>query len=53
MEIETKYSIQPANQSKYFRIALGLAVFMILYNIAEGLVSMYFGYEDETLALFI
>jgi divalent metal cation (Fe/Co/Zn/Cd) transporter len=52
MEIETKYPIQPANQSKYFRIALGLAVFTILYNIVEGLVSMYFGYEDETLALF-
>jgi hypothetical protein len=52
MENELKYSIQPVNQSKYFKIALGLAVFTILYNIAEGFVSMYFGYEDETLALF-
>jgi divalent metal cation (Fe/Co/Zn/Cd) transporter len=39
-------------QSRFYRIALGLAVFTILYNIAEGLVSMYFGYQDETLALF-
>jgi divalent metal cation (Fe/Co/Zn/Cd) transporter len=52
MEIETKNSIYVANQSKYFKIALGLAIFTILYNIAEGLVSIYFGYEDETLALF-
>jgi divalent metal cation (Fe/Co/Zn/Cd) transporter len=40
------------DQSRYFRIAFGLAVFTILYNIAEGLISVYFGYEDETLALF-
>jgi divalent metal cation (Fe/Co/Zn/Cd) transporter len=32
--------------------AFGLAVFTILYNIAEGLVAVYFGYEDESLTLF-
>ena len=32
--------------------AYALAVITILYNILEGLVSIYFGIEDETLALF-
>jgi divalent metal cation (Fe/Co/Zn/Cd) transporter len=32
--------------------AYSLAVITILYNIFEGLVSIYFGIEDETLALF-
>ena len=44
--------VQPTDLSRFYRIALGLAVFTILYNIAEGLVSMYFGYQDESLALF-
>jgi hypothetical protein len=52
MEIKTNILIQPAEQSRYYRIALSLAIFTVLYNIAEGLVSMYFGYKDETLALF-
>lgn len=29
-----------------------LSLFTIFYNIIEGLVSMFFGYSDETLALF-
>jgi divalent metal cation (Fe/Co/Zn/Cd) transporter len=37
---------------KLYSIAFGLAVFTILYNILEGLVSAYFGFEDESLALF-
>jgi len=45
-------SAQPAGQDRLFKIALGFAIFTILYNIAEGLVSMYFGYQDESLALF-
>jgi len=32
--------------------ALLLSVFTIIYNLFEGVVSMYFGYHDETLALF-
>ncbi len=43
---------QQDQQRGLYRIASGLAVFTILYNIIEGLVSMYFGYQDETLALF-
>jgi divalent metal cation (Fe/Co/Zn/Cd) transporter len=32
--------------------AYSLSLFTIFYNIIEGLVSMFFGYSDETLALF-
>lgn len=32
--------------------AYALSLFTIFYNIVEGLVSMFLGYEDETLALF-
>jgi divalent metal cation (Fe/Co/Zn/Cd) transporter len=37
---------------KYWKYALWLALFTILYNLAEGLVSIYFGAQDETLTLF-
>ena len=35
-----------------FQKAYLLSLFTIFYNIVEGLVSMLFGYEDQTLALF-
>ena len=35
-----------------YKTALGLALFTIVYNIVEGLVSTYFGFEDESLVLF-
>lgn len=37
---------------KLYRTAALLAVFTICYNIAEGVLSVVFGYSDETLALF-
>lgn len=37
---------------KMWNIALILAVITVFYNILEGLVSIYFGVADETLALF-
>ena len=37
---------------KLYRITLGLAIFTIVYNIIEGLVSIYFGYTDESFTLF-
>lgn len=37
---------------RLYRTAFGLALFTIAYNIAEGLISTYLGYEDESLALF-
>ncbi len=38
--------------NKYWQYALWLALFTIIYNFAEGLVSIYFGAQDETLTLF-
>lgn len=40
------------SESKLFKQAFALSLFTIFYNIAEGIISMYFGYQDETLALF-
>lgn len=37
---------------KRYKIAFALAIFTIVYNVAEGLVSTYLGFEDESLALF-
>jgi divalent metal cation (Fe/Co/Zn/Cd) transporter len=42
----------PLDTKRFYIIAFTLAIFTILYNIAEGLVSTYFGYQDESLALF-
>lgn len=39
-------------KEKLYKVAFGLAVFTILYNIAEGLIATYLGFEDESLALF-
>ena len=39
-------------QKKLYRQAFGLALITIFYNIAEGLVSTWFGFKDETIALF-
>lgn len=47
MNVSTQIPIQ-----KYWQYALWLALFTILYNLAEGLVSIYFGVEDEALTLF-
>lgn len=35
-----------------YKVAFGLAIFTILYNLAEGLISTFLGFEDESLALF-
>ena len=45
-------TIKMTNKNKLYKIAFGLAVFTIVYNIAEGLISTYLGFEDESLALF-
>lgn len=36
---------------KYWSLALWLALFTIVYNFAEGLISIFFGVEEETLTL--
>jgi len=43
---------QADNNQGLYEIAFGLAVFTVLYNILEGLVSVWLGYKDESLALF-
>jgi len=40
------------DKQRLYKLAFGLAVFTIGYNIAEGIIATYLGYEDESLALF-
>lgn len=35
-----------------FRVAIFLAIITVAYNVVEGIAAVYFGLEDETLALF-
>ena len=46
--------VNTLNQTKInlYKWALGLAIFTIVYNIAEGIVSMILGFEDGSLTLF-
>ena len=37
---------------KLYNIAFALAILTIVYNVIEGLVATWFGFEDESLALF-
>lgn len=41
-----------AESKKLYTAALLLALFTIFYNLAEGMLATWFGYEDETLTLF-
>jgi divalent metal cation (Fe/Co/Zn/Cd) transporter len=41
-----------SNLNRYWNYALWLAIFTILYNLAEGLIAIFFGISDETLTLF-
>lgn len=38
--------------AKEYRYIIILSLFTIIYNLLEGLISTYFGFEDETLSLF-
>lgn len=38
--------------NKLYNRALLLAQFVVIYNIIEGIISMYLGYENESLTLF-
>src|SRR5512143_3262038 len=40
------------NKNKLYTWASALALITIFYNIAEGLVSVFFGLEDESMSLF-
>ncbi len=39
------------NQKNPYKLAYQLSLFTIFYNIIEGIVSMFLGYEDETITL--
>jgi divalent metal cation (Fe/Co/Zn/Cd) transporter len=40
------------SKNKLYQFAFWLAVFTIIYNVIEGLFATYFGFADESLALF-
>lgn len=41
-----------SEQDRFYNFALWLAIFTIIYNLLEGVVSIYFGAHDEALTLF-
>ena len=43
---------QKTSRINYWKFALWLAIFTVFYNIAEGLISIFFGISDEALTLF-
>ncbi|MCJ7435175.1 MAG: hypothetical protein MUO77_16965, partial [Anaerolineales bacterium] len=45
-------TLSQTSVNKYWQYALWLALFTIFYNFAEGLISICFGVQDETLTLF-
>ena len=45
-------TLTQSTDNRTWTYALWLALFTIFYNLAEGLVSIYFGYSDEALTLF-
>jgi len=45
-------TLTQSNINKYWTYAFWLALFTIFYNLAEGLISIFFGISDETLTLF-
>lgn len=48
--MENTISLQETG--RLYKVAFGLALFTIIYNIAEGLISTWIGFEDGSLALF-
>ena len=45
-------SVDQTKIERFYQYALYLGIFTVLYNLLEGLVSIYFGVSDETIALF-
>jgi divalent metal cation (Fe/Co/Zn/Cd) transporter len=43
---------QPEDRTEFYRWATALAMITVLYNVVEGLVSVFFGFEDGTVSLF-
>ncbi len=51
-DTQVKTLTDQTSQNRLYQYALWLALFTILYNVIEGLVSIYFGARDEALTLF-
>jgi len=45
-------ALTQTNANRFWTYALWLALFTILYNLLEGLISVFFGISDEALTLF-
>ncbi len=45
-------AVLPAQFDRFYKLAFGFAVFTIIFNIIEGSLATFFGYSDESLALF-
>jgi divalent metal cation (Fe/Co/Zn/Cd) transporter len=45
-------TLNSESEKRLYTLAFWLAIFTILYNLAEGIVATLLGYEDETLTLF-
>lgn len=45
-------TLTQTSSDRYWTYALWLAIFTIFYNLAEGLISVFFGFSDEALTLF-
>jgi divalent metal cation (Fe/Co/Zn/Cd) transporter len=45
-------TLTQSGTNRYWTYALWLALFTIFYNLAEGLISVFFGVSDEALTLF-
>lgn len=40
-----------SQEKKLLKVAFGLAIFTMVYNLAEGILATHWGMEDESLAL--
>lgn len=40
------------HEKKWYDLAFALGIFTIAYNLIEGIIATWFGFQDETLALF-
>jgi divalent metal cation (Fe/Co/Zn/Cd) transporter len=50
--VHTPESDHTARDKRLYAIVLGLSIFTIVYNLAEGIVATWFGYQDESVTLF-
>ena len=52
MEMTETVTLSTPDRQRLYKWALALALITIFYNLPEGIVSLFFGTEDETLSLF-